>query len=88
MISNIQGGAATAVGSVDSSGYVVPKQVTDTDQIAEQAVSNKDLLATSTTIGTDETVVAADTKEKQDNSSKKKLSKEDVGQMTNALNNL
>ena len=88
MISNIQGGAATAVGSVDSSGYVVPKQVTEIDQTDQQTVSNKDLLAnSSTTIGPDATVVAADNKEKQDNSSKKKLSKEDVGQMTNALNN-
>jgi len=87
MISNIQGGAATTVGSVDSPGYVVPKQVTEIDQTVEQAVPYKALPDSSRAIVADEAVVVADNKEKQDNSGKKKLSKEDVGQMTNALNN-
>ena len=91
MISNIQGGTAAAVRPVENSGYIVPKQVVDGDARGEQTgppqtlASNKNNTAGEpilSVINNSE----ADNKEKQDNGSKKKLSKEDVGQMTQALN--
>ena len=96
MISNIQGGAASTVGNVDGTGYVVPsKQVSEMISTVDQTDTDKTLVnnsgaskgSTDTATMDDQSFAVADNKEKQDSSGKKKLSKEDVGQMTNALNN-